>query len=388
MSGRERRRGDVRYGDGYITERKRKDGSTVYQARWHDGNGWRAKSFNGSIHLAEDFLRSRQRDIRTGRYVADEDVTVLQAIDDYLKRGASRWRGSTRASYGEVRDRVSEHTLSRVRLSDLTPRQCQHWIDDMVKVYSANRMIVMRAVVNGALRESMRLGVIHSNPMSGVRMPSPRKREYDVWSPEDAAKAIDLSRDDHLLHTYYVVALTTGMRPGEIRGLQWGDIDLSRGRMTISRTQTRNEFHSPIVGTTTKGGRARKIVIPSTTVDVLKAHKARQNERRLSANRWYNGDMVFDRGNGEPLPQQTIMRRHKEFTDAHGLPACRLHDLRHTAASLLFQAGTPIKVISDMLGHASVTITMDIYAHTDEAMQREAASTLEALVTKRRVGDG
>lgn len=376
---------DVKYGDGSIRIRERKDGGKSYQARWFDGLQMRAKTFHGSIEQAEDFLRQRGRDVRTGKYVADEDVTLTNAIDDYLRRGESRWRSNTRAVYRSIADQVAEHTIGKTRLSDITPRQCQAWMDELSKKYSPSRLTVVRAVVNGAIGEAMRLGVTQSNPMQGIRMPANKKREYSVWTPEQASRAIELSEGIEPLHTYYIVALTTGMRPGELRALMWGDVDFENGRITVARTMTRGDGYEPIIGATTKGGRSRKVTVTDEVMDALRAHKRSQNERRLKAEYWHTANLVFDRGNGSPLPQQTLAKAHRAFAHKHGLPECRLHDLRHAAASILFQAGVPIKVISETLGHASVTITMDIYAHVDESQQREVAETMRsALALKRK----
>lgn len=375
---------DVKYGDGSIRVRERKDGGISYQARWFDGLQWRAKTFHGSIEQAEDFLRLRGREIRTGRYVADEDVTLLEAVNDYIHRGRSRWRTSTYAAYITIRDMLAKHQLSKTRLSEITPRQCQLWIDAMAKDYSASRMTVIRAVLNGALREALRLGVIHNNPMNGVRLPSQKKRDYDIWTPEQAKRAIAESVGKPILHVYYTLALTTGMRPGELRALTWDNVNLADGTITVAHTITRNEAYTPVLGTTTKSGRTRTIAISDGVVETLRAHRRTQVERQLKAEHWSPMTFVLDRGNGNFMPQQTFAKAHKRFCESVGLPVCRLHDLRHAAATMLFQAGVPIKVVSEILGHKSVTITMDIYAHVTETHKREVADTMAAVLNLER----
>lgn len=370
---------DVKYGDGSIRIRTRKDGRISYQARWYDGRKMRAKTFHGSIEDAEDFLRKRARDVRSGRYVADEDVELLQAVDDYLARGERDWEPSTQATYQSVRKVIEKHSIASTRLSDITPRQCQLWIDELVSVYSPSRMVVVRALMNGVMKEAMRLGIINANPMHGVRMPSPKRREYDLWTPEDGRRALELSTG--YLHTYYMLALTTGMRPGEIRALLWKDINLDAGVITVSATMTRDAKHSPIRGTTTKGGHSRKVLIPSEVVDELRSHRVRQAERQLKAEVWHDAGYVFDRGDGQFMPQQTIWRQHREFTKYYGLPQCRLHDLRHFAASTMFRAGIDIKVIAETLGHKTVRTTQEVYAHVDENQQREVADLMRSVLS-------
>lgn len=375
---------DIKFGDGSIRIRDRKDGGKSYQARWFDGVRWRAKTFHGSIEQAEDFLRQRSRDMRTGRYVADDDVTLIQAIDDYLRRGENRWRSSTRASYSDIRDLVHDAKIGSVRLSDLTPRQCQAWIDDLASEYSTNRLNVIRAVVNGALREAMRLGVIHANPMQGIRMPAKQKREYAVWTVEQGQQAIDRSAKHDLLHTYYVVALNTAMRPGEIRALLWRDVDLEAGVISVSATMTRNEDNVTIRGTTTKGGTIRRIAVSSFVVDTLRRYRAKQAERRLKSETWYDQGYVFDRGDGQYLPQSNIARLHKSFAEFAGLPICRLHDLRHSSASMLLEAGVDMTVVAEMLGHTSTRTTQDVYAHVSERQLRQVADVMEQILSHKK----
>lgn len=380
------KKADVRFGDGSIRERIRKDGGVSYQARWHDGLKMRAKTFHGSIEQAEDFLRQRGRDVRTGKYVADEDVTLLQAVDEYLERAKvdRDWRTNTQATYRSVRDVFAEYPLAKMRLSDITTRHCQLWKNEMVKRYSPSRLIVVRAVVSGALSEAQRLGTIQINPMNGIRWPSPERREYSLWTQDQGREALLQSKG--VLHTYYLVAMMTGMRPGEIRALLWTDINLDTGIIKVSSTMTRGVDYSNVRGDTTKGGSSRSVVITEAVIETLRAHKADQNTRRLRAEHWHNAGYVFDRGNGGPMPQQTIWRKHREFSARHGLPICRLHDLRHFAATAMFHAGVNIKVISETLGHKTVRTTEEVYAHVDEKQQREVADLMgEVLSLKRKV---
>lgn len=372
----------IRRGDGYITERTLSTGEARYQARWHDGERWRAKTFR-VMEDAEDHLRDIGRKKRRREYVPDAEYTLLDVVDDYLERGASRWKPNTVATYTTIRDTVIDDAIGRQLVTELDPRRMQRWIDGLSRTYSPSRIDVIRALATGALNEAMRLGVIRSNPLTGVRMPKRQHKTHTVWSADESAKALDASRDDPLLHLYYIIAVTTGMRPGEIRALKWVDIDFDRKLLTCRRTMTRDANYSPVVGDTTKTGRARVIALPEMTVEALRDHRRAQTERRLSHHAWHDGDMVLDRGNGAPLPQQTIFRKHRDLIAATGLPACRLHDLRHAAATMLLEAGVDVKVVSDMLGHANSAITRDIYQHVTETMQRTAADTLGDLVGRK-----
>jgi integrase len=373
----------IKRGDGFITERPQRDGSTRYQARWNDGTRWRARTFPTQDE-AEDHLRTIGRAKRSGRYTPDDGLTFLQSVDDYLARGRSRWRESTYRSYLTIRDRVIDTPIGTRRLTELTPRTMQYWIDDLSRTFAPARVEVIRAVASGALKEAMRLGVITSNPLSGVRMPRHRHWTSTTWTSAHVATVLAAVQDDPLMYLYYVVALSTGMRPGEIRALKWGDIDLDRAVLTCQRSMTRDVNYTQVIGTTTKTGRARTIALPDTAVTALRTHRREQAERRLARSTWHDADLVFDRGDGAPIPQQTIWRRHKDAVEQAGVPWCRLHDLRHTAATLLLEAGVSVKVISEMLGHSKIGITLDLYVSVSLDMQRRAADALGAVLDIKR----
>lgn len=381
---KQRKHGEaVRYGDGSVRERVRKDGGSSFNARWYDGLQWRSRTF-GTMEGAEDFLRQRGRDMRSGRYVADEDVILTAAIDDYLRRGETRWRPITRANYGSIRDMIADTTLGSTRISEITPRQCQSWVDSLASTYGSHRIGVIRQVVSGALNEAMRLGLIHTNPMIGVRIPSPKRRVYTIWTIDDAQRALEAAADDPLLHPYYMLALFTGMRPGEMRALLWRDVDLDTGAITVGATMTRDANYASIRGDATKNGESRTVYVTPEVVAALKRHRARQNERRLAADAWHTAGYVFDRGNGVYLPQQTIHKRHKAFCVKHGLPECRLHDLRHFAGTMLLESGVDIKVVAETLGHRSDRTTREVYQHVSTKQRRDVADTLRELLTPER----
>lgn len=370
------RRHDVRRGDGFIDERVTKAGVTRYQARWQEGHSWKSKTF-GTLHEAEDHLRTVGRSKRAGTYTPESRLTVADALQAYMDRGRHRWKANTWSTYGGViRFHINPY-IGRVRIVELTPYRVQQWVDDLVrKRLSASVIENARVILNGACKDAMRLGILASNPVTGAALPARVKRKYSVWTAEQARAVLDACGEDLRMRTYYMVALTTAMRPGEIRALKWRDIDMDKARVRVERTITRDERGRQVVGDTTKTGRSRTIALPPSTVATLKAWRVHQAERQLAAHRWYAMDLVFDRGDGYILPQNTVARAHQRICGEAGVPIIRMHDVRHTAATLLLEAGTHIKVVADLLGHSSVSITLDTYSHPDERIQRDATQAL------------
>lgn len=376
------RKHDVRRGDGYIIERPTKDGVVRYQARWRDGRSWRSKTFDAQ-HDAEDHLRQIGRSKRAGVYTPESRLTVADALQAYMDRGKHRWKANTWSTYGGVIRFHIEPYIGSIRIVELTPWKVQQWVDDLVrKGLSPSVIENARVIMNGACKDAMRLGVLTSNPVTGASLPARQKRKYAVWSAVQARDVFAACADDIRMKTYYTVALTTAMRPGEIRALKWGDVDLDKARLRVERTITRNERGRQIIGTTTKTGQVRTIALPPSTVSVLRAWRAHQSERRLAAHNWHVLDLVFDRGDGFILPQNTLARAHQRICGEANVPIIRLHDVRHTAATLLLEAGTHIKVVADLLGHSSVTITLDTYSHPDESIQRGATQALADAIER------
>lgn len=170
------------------------------------------------------------------------------------------------------------------------------------------------------------------------------------------------------------------MRLGELLALRWEDVDLERGTLAARRTATRAADGRFTVGEP-KGGRSRQVALAPEAIAALRRHRARQAERRLRLGAlWQDPGLVFDRGDGSGLTHQAVGERMRRRVARLGLPPIRFHDLRHSAATLLLEMGVHPKIVSELLGHAGISITMDRYSHVTEAMHREAAGQLGELL--------
>jgi integrase len=219
------------------------------------------------------------------------------------------------------------------------------------------------------------------NPADFVDLPRQARKEMKALSVEEVDRFMTAAAADRW-HVLFAFALATGMRPGEYLGLQWKDVDLRAGTVKVQRSLVREGkgwyFSEP------KTARSRRTIpLPRTTVAMLADHKRQQAEERLAAGAGYaNHDLVFATALGSPLGEQNLASRHfKPLLRAAGLPSdIRLYDLRHTCATMLMEAGENPKVVSERLGHATITLTLDTYSHVLPTMQREAASKLESLL--------
>jgi len=178
----------------------------------------------------------------------------------------------------------------------------------------------------------------------------------------------------------YVVALTTGMRQGELLSLRWADVNLDAGHIQV-RSSVRKMKEGFLFSEPKTAQSRRRVALTLTAIDALQRHRTRQDTARaLAGSAWRDDDLVFPDALGAPFDGITLLRR--EFVPLlkrAGLPVIRFHDLRHTAATLMLLKGIHAKVVSEMLGHATISITLDLYSHVLPDMQREAAAAMDSL---------
>jgi len=181
-----------------------------------------------------------------------------------------------------------------------------------------------------------------------------------------------------LLH----LAVTTGLRMGEIIGLKWEDLELNSATLKVQR-QVQRQTGRGLVFSQPKSAKSRRVIIlGSTTIEKLKLHYHQQHWSRLIAGeRWEENDLIFPNTVGKPMEQNRLLKEYKEILRQAGLPIIRFHDLRHTAATLMLQAGIHPKIVQETLGHADISLTMNTYSHALPTLQREAAEKMDELVT-------
>jgi integrase len=195
-------------------------------------------------------------------------------------------------------------------------------------------------------------------------------------------------RDDRLYAAFFL-AFMSGLRRGELLALRWRNIDLKAGtlhvRQTLVRARNHDEGRTQIVFSEPKTPQSRRTIpIPDECLTALKQHKARQAEEKLMLGDGYEDyGLVFCLPNGKPIDPRNFNRRFSQVLQQAGLPHIRLHDSRHTFATLLLEHGVSPKVVQTMLGHSSAKITLDIYSHISLELEKQAADKLNAALTGR-----
>ncbi len=233
-----------------------------------------------------------------------------------------------------------------------------------------------------ALKDAVRWGYLTRNPLEAADPPRTSGegvREMKTWSAEQLSAFLASTKDDRLFPLWRLLAMT-GMRRGEAVGLRWDDVDLENARLAVRRALI--PHGDTVIVSEPKTARGRRVIaLDAETVEVLKSQAARQlADQAKWGSAWSDSGYVFTKENGEPLHPQTVSRSFEAALTEAKLPRIRLHDLRHTHATLALAANVHPKVVSERLGHATVSITLDTYSHAIPAMQEEAAERIAGLV--------
>jgi integrase len=294
-------------------------------------------------------------------------------------------RGTVRESiYSRDKYLVTNHikpALGRLKLKNLNAPHLQGlYRDRLDSGLSGSTVQKIHRVLHKGLRQAVMWNLIPRNPADSVKAPTPTPKEMHPLSAQEARRLLEAARGDRL-EALYVLAVHTGMRRGELLGLKWGDVDLENATVRVRRTLTRNGTGHVLREPKTKKSR-RTVRITPQAVEALNGHRAKQSEEMLTSGSLYQeqGFVFAGTGGGLINPSNLRQRSFKPLLEHAGLPRITFNDLRHTCASLLFQKNVHPKFVQELLGHASVAITLDTYSHMLPGMGSQAADAMvEAL---------
>jgi integrase len=295
-----------------------------------------------------------------------------QWLEESVKPSA---RPRTLESYSFLVKKHLTPALGRFPLVKLSPIDVQRLINSKIATgkLSARTVRYMHAVLRSALNRAVEWHLIKRNVALRVRLPRAAKPKIRPLTCEEAKYLLEAVTGSRL-EALYSVALSLGLREGEILGLRWEDVDLDGARLRVERAL--QELAEGLVSGVPKTEESRRtLILPSFAVTVLRTHRVHQiQERLIAGSRWYESGLVFTTTVGTPIHPRNLRKHLRGALQDAGLPQVRFHDLRHTAGSLLAAQGVTPRVIMEILGHTQVTMTMNTYVHGNEAMQREAAA--------------
>ena len=359
------------------------------KGRWRERRQARRRGFSTRKDAQAALDRLRQ-EAREGTYVPRDDATLDLWLDHWLATTAARVKPSTHHFYETKLRQYVRPRIGTLRLQQVDTATLERLYADLGRTgrsdgtgLSVSTVRHVATIMRMALDAAVRARKIQFNPATSAEPPrhvAGTKREMTTWTAKELATFLHQERDTRYANAWTFLALT-GCRRGEAIGLTWADVDLESETVTLRRTVTAVN-HELVVSNSTKTGKPRTIRLQPELVAALKAQRAAQARERLLLGAGYvDQGLVFAKVDGGTLHPDHFSREFDRRVKRSGLPRIRLHDLRHTYATLALQADVPAKVVAERLGHSSVTITLDIYSHVLPAVEGDHADAVARLIS-------
>ncbi len=316
--------------------------------------------------------------------VADERLTVKAFLTRWLEDAAQpSLRGTTYASYRGVVNGHLIPALGHVALVKLTaPDVLKYQKTKLVSGLSARTVTYHRAILRRALSDAVKWELAHKNAAALASPPRAVRHEVSPFTP-DEARAFLSKIPGNRLEALYVMAMGTGMRQGELLGLTWKHVDLDSGTAAVRQQMQRVNGTLTLVEPKTAQSR-RTVALPAIVVRALVAHRERQRfERKWAGSRWQEYGLVFTTTIGTPLDNSNVTHNFQKALSDAKIRKQRFHDLRHCAATLMLAQGADLRTIMDVLGHSTITLTANTYAHLTDATRRVAADMMDDVMKAR-----
>jgi integrase len=325
-----------------------------------------------------DALRAKEIGVLQSR-----TPTLAEWFETYLTQVAEpKLRPLTLANYRRDMERHVYPSLGRLRLDQLQPHHVAELYRDKLKEgLSPHSIRHIHSVLRRGLTIAVRWGLLHRNVAQLVDTPPLQHAEIYPLDVAEARKLLAFIRGDRM-EARWVVGLSMGLRQGETLGLWWDDIDFERGSLSVRRQLRRPpRTGEPMEFAAVKSARSRRVLpVPASVLEALRRHRVAQDRERLAADRWSDPRLVFATRYGTPIDHKDDRRSFWAVCRAAGIRQIRVHDLRHTAATLLIAQGQHPRVVMEILGHSQIAVTMNVYGHVlDENLRGAAVAMDQAL---------
>jgi integrase len=365
-------------GEGSIHQRK--DG------RWASsisvGRGKRQHFLGHSRAEVSKKLTSALDEQEKGTLVTGPRQTVRQFFMQWLNAVRPSLRPRTFVRYEQFVRLHVVPDLGTLTLTKLAPQHLQMLYTSRLDAgLSPTTVNHLHALIHKALSNAVRWGAVNRNVADLVDPPRASHFEIATLTGEQARTFLDAATGSRL-EALFVLAVTTGMRQGELLGLRWRDVDLDAAMLQIRGSMQATPDGLRIMEPKTAGSR-RQVALSKQPVDALRRHRVTQAAERLRIGAaWENNELVFATESGRPMTASGLRRCFEPLLKRAGLPRMRFHDLRHTSATLLLGRGIHPKVVSEMLGHTRISTTLDLYSHVSMTMQQQAAEAFDAILER------
>lgn len=337
------------------------------------------RTYKGTKKQAEAELRNFILEVQNGGIVTTSSMRLEDWLNFYLTNCLPDIADSTRKSYEErIRNRISPY-LGKIPIDSISTDHIQRWVTELYKDLSTKSVQNLINILNPALEQAVISQKIPRNPCVGVKTKSTVKQHGDVFNKEDIDLALNAARGTSM-YLLLLLELATGMRRGEVLALTWDDIDFSSNEIHISKSTYAYNGERKIKAPKTLSG-IRTLTVSQNVIEELStAHEDYLTNKNTFGLRFTDSNLVICREDGKPYHPDSITTKWSRFIRKNNLKHIRFHDLRHTNATMMIEAGVDYKTVKDRMGHSDVSTTLNIYTHRTKKTDENAAMKIDDVI--------
>ena len=329
-----------------------------------------------------EWIKAQQAQMDNGVDLLAAQITVEKFMDEFLQAHTVSVRPSTIIQYRQIFNQHINPFIGHMKLKDLRPDQVQSLYNKKLKSGCSNQTVLLiHSVLHRALNHALRMGLVGRNAADAVSKPRQYRKEMHTLD-DNQVRTLLLASEESRYSMLFYMAVTTGLRQGELFGLKWSDLDWKSRKLRVQRQIKRIAGQGAVfTEPKTKAGRRQVVLSPAAIERLCKHYQRQQLERQFAGDKWQEMDLIFPSSIGTPMDTHNMRKEFKEILANAGLPDIRFHDLRHTAATLMLQQNVHPKVVQERLGHSDISLTLNTYSHVLPGMQEEADEKLDELLT-------
>src|SRR5215212_4049551 len=329
---------------------------------------------------AEAAMRLELHQRHAGTYIEKSPEKVGELLDRWLTTVIRhKVKPTTLEDYAFTISKHLKPALGHIPVQALKAGTVQAFYSDKLDAGVGPRTVQLcHQRLQQALALAEREVIVSRNVCRSTEPPTATPKPGTSWTAEEARRFLRTAEAD----TYWPIwslALATGLRRGELLGLRWQDLDLDRHLLTVRQSVVLLDG-APIIQTPKTDASRRAVKLSADVVVALRKHRVAHAERRLASSQWVESDLVFCTRDGKPLNPNNLYRNYQAIIEAAGVPRINLHGARHTHTTLALASGAPLKAVSERLGHAKSSITLDIYSHVLPDMQERVVEAIDAAL--------
>lgn len=336
-------------------------------------------------------------EVESGEYIAPEkmyfkDFVEREWFPKFVEKNLSV---TTKNKYLDHINRRIQPAFGHKKLEEIKTMHLVNFFNDIPRLdgkpgqISGSTAADLYKILKGIFSKAVEWRVIGKSPMEGISQPKVEKKKPKFFESDEAEAAIaSLYEEPDGWRLYFLGAMMGGFRRGELTGLEWSQIDFDNNIFRIKSSLSYTKNGQAIIKGTKTDEDERIVIMPDWYMRELRSYYIQwKKEKLVLGDAWEGGDaqFVFHSGAGKPYHYSSPSKRWRNFLLKHDLKSIRLHDLRHTAATLLIEAGADLKAVQERLGHSTYRVTADIYAHVTKKVSKETAEKLEKFDPKKTV---